>query len=447
MKLKSFLLILIAAAAVQAQSPSKVLSRANKALGSEKVLKSVRSWQSSGTITRKSDGATGRYEAEASGGSLYGGMFDLNGFEYAVGYNGKSGWMRDSRNGLRTLTGEAAKDFQAEAVYRNSRWLSAKAEKTKISAGGTVNVSGRPASVVVLNSSKGVQMKLFFDQATGLLVREEIPQGPLVKSFDYSDYRIVSGIQTAFAIVSKIADETFEIKLDSVKYNEPVARAKFDFPRVSNEPIPDIPTLFAEIKANAERVDEILENYSYTELRIDREPLPNGELVEKSSEKRLLTFYKGLSHQSPDREERPTFVRFGSGERRPRRAEAGCRDRGPHRRQRAQGRKTARNGIRYRRNSERRGPTDHDRRSAEGIDPHESSPRALQEQRRHRLRLRAESGVQAAVADGKALRPLHRRGLGRYENEAGSPARRRSDEKRREFHRQSKARRIVHDRE
>ncbi|MBK8150978.1 MAG: hypothetical protein IPK58_22940 [Acidobacteria bacterium] len=293
MKLKSFLLILIAAAAVQAQSPSKVLSRANKALGSEKVLKSVRSWQSSGTIMRKSDGATGRYEAEASGGSLYGGMFDLNGFEYAVGYNGKSGWMRDSRNGLRTLTGEAAKDFQAEAVYRNSRWLSAKAEKTKISAGGTVNVSGRPASVVVLNTSKGVQMKLFFDQATGLLVREEIPQGPLVKSFDYSDYRIVSGIQTAFAIVSKIADETFEIKLDSVKYNEPVARAKFDFPRVSNEPIPDIPTLFAEIKANAERVDEILENYSYTELRIDREPLPNGELVEKSSEKRLLTFYKG----------------------------------------------------------------------------------------------------------------------------------------------------------
>ncbi|MBK7708743.1 MAG: hypothetical protein IPJ30_24065 [Acidobacteria bacterium] len=319
--------------------------------------------------------------------------------------------------------------------------------KTKISAGGTVNVSGRPASVVVLNSSKGVQMKLFFDQATGLLVREEIPQGPLVKSFDYSDYRIVSGIQTAFAIVSKIADETFEIKLDSVKYNEPVARAKFDFPRVSNEPIPDIPTLFAEIKANAERVDEILENYSYTELRIDREPLPNGELVEKSSEKRLLTFYKGYRiNRLIEKNGRPLSASDQEKEDRDAQKQvAEIEGRIADKERKAAKQREMGSGIW--RNSERRGPADHDRRSAEGIDPHESSPRALQEQRRHRLRLRAESGVQAAVADGKALRPLHRRGLGRYENEAGSPARRRSDEKRREFHRQSKARRIVHDRE
>ncbi len=294
-KLKLLIVIMIAAAAaVQAQSPSKVLSRANKALGGDKVLKSIRSWQASGTIARRSDGASGRYEAEASGGNLYGGMFDLNGFEYAVGYNGKSGWMRDSRNGLRTLTGDAAKDFQAEAVYRNSRWLNAKSEKTKIANGGAVDLEGKRASVVVLNTAKGVQIKLFFDQSTGLLVREEIPQGAIVKSFDYSDYRIIDGIRTPFRIVSRIGDETFEINLGSVRYNLPIERAKFDFPRVSDEPIPDINALFAEIRGNAEKVDEILENYSYTELRIDREPLPSGELVEKTSEKRLLTFYKGF---------------------------------------------------------------------------------------------------------------------------------------------------------
>lgn len=292
MKLKVFLMFLIAAAGIQAQSPSKVLSRANKSLGGEKVLKSVRSWQSVGKITRRSDGATGQYAAEASGG-LYGERFDLNGFEYAVGYNGKSGWARDSRNGLRTLTGDLATDFQAEAIYRNTRWLNAKAEKTKITPGGTVTLNGKPATVVVLKTAKGAQMKIFFDQASGLVVREELPQGAIYKSFDYSDYRTVNGIMTPFSIISQTGDETLEITLESVRYNEPADRARFDFPRVSSDPIPDVKLLFDEIRANAEKVDEILENYSYTELRIDREVASTGDLVDKSSEKTLLTFYKG----------------------------------------------------------------------------------------------------------------------------------------------------------
>lgn len=288
-----FVSLVFFAGNVPAQSPSKVLNRANKALGGEKAIKSVRSWQATGTITRRSDGATGRYETEASDGNLYGGMFDLNGFEYAVGYNGKSGWMRDSRNGLRTLTGEAAKNFQAEAVYRNKRWLNAKAEKTKITTGGSATLDGKRADIVVLNTAKGVQMKLFFDSVTGLLVREELPQGAIYKSLDYSDYRDVNGIRTPFRIVSEVAGETYEIALSSVVYNQRVDRAKFDFPRISDEPLPDIRALFDEIRTNAERVEQILENYSYTETRIDREVASNGDLVEKSSEKRLLTFHRG----------------------------------------------------------------------------------------------------------------------------------------------------------
>jgi hypothetical protein len=294
MNFKLIFVILIAAVAAAAQSPAKVLSRANKALGGEKLLKSVRSWEATGTITRQSDGARGRYEAEASGGTLYGEMFDLNGFEYAVGYNGKSGWMRDSRNGLRTLTGDLAKDFQAEAAFRNTRWLNAKAEKTKIINGGVSNLNGRDANVVVLSTSKGVLMKLFFDSATGLPIREEIPHGTGFKTFDYADFRAAGGIRAPFSITARVGDETFEITLDEVRQNVPVERAKFDFPRLSGEALPDISALLAEVRANTERVDELLENYSYTELRITRDPLPNGQLVETGSEKRLLTFYKGF---------------------------------------------------------------------------------------------------------------------------------------------------------
>ncbi|HQZ95470.1 MAG TPA: hypothetical protein PLP21_04080 [Pyrinomonadaceae bacterium] len=289
--LSSFAFVFVLTAGLLAQSPSKVISQANKALGGEKPLKAITSWQQTGKITRVSDGAAGNYSAFGSGGTFYGGMYDLNGFEVAYGYNGKSGWIRDSKNGLKTLTGEAGNAFQAEAVYRNTRWLRAKDEKSKLTAGGTATVNGKPANVVVLTTAKAVKLKLFFDAATGMLVREEVPQGG--KSFEYSDHRVVNGVPTPFAFRFADGDETYDVKLDDVKYNVAVARSSFDFPKMAGEPLPDIPSLLNEIRANADKVDEILENYSYTETRIDRDLNSNGDFVVKGSEKRSYTFYKG----------------------------------------------------------------------------------------------------------------------------------------------------------
>ena len=289
-----FFLIFLFSANLAAQSPNKILSQASKALGGEKALKTVQSWQASGKIVRRSDGASGAYQAYARNPNFYGEAYDLNGFEVAAGYNGKSGWTRDSRNGLKTLTGEASRDFQAETFYRSLRWIDAKAEKTKISAGGKTSVNGKAANAVILTTAKGVQIKLHFDAATNLLLREEIPAGESLKIIDYDDYRKVGNVFEAFSIVSKIGDETFEIKLDEVKQNPPLAKTVFDFPRVTDEPLPDIKALLDEVRANADKIEAILENYSYKQTRIDREIDKSGNLVEKSSETELLSFYKGF---------------------------------------------------------------------------------------------------------------------------------------------------------
>ena len=294
MKLKLLLfLIFLCSAVASAQSPSKILSQANKAFGGEKALKSVQSWQISGKITRASDGASGAYQSFAQNPNFYGEVFDLNGFEFQSGYNGKSGWSRDSKNGLRTLTGEASRDFQAETFYRNLRWTDAKAEKTKINAGGKANINGRTANTIVLTTAKGVQIKLYFDAATNLLIREEIPAGEIVKIIDYGDYRKVGNVLEAFSIVSKIGDETYEIKLTEVKHNPNIARSAFDFPRISSEPLPDIKALLEEVRANADKIEALLENYSYKQTVIDREIDKAGNLIEKRSETVLLSFYKG----------------------------------------------------------------------------------------------------------------------------------------------------------
>jgi hypothetical protein len=57
--------------------------------------------------------------------------------------------------------------------------------------------------------------------------------------------------------------------------------------------LPDIKTLLEEVRANAEKIDAILENYSYKETRIDREIDKAGNLIERGSETTLLSFYKG----------------------------------------------------------------------------------------------------------------------------------------------------------
>ena len=292
LKLLLFLIFLFSQI-ISAQSPNKILSQANKALGGEKALKTVQSWQISGKITRQADGASGAYRAFANNPNLYGEGYDLDGFEFAGGYNGKSGWTRDSKNGLRTLTGEASRAFQAETFYRNLRWIDAKTEKTKISAGGKTSINGKAANALILTTAKGVRIKLHFDAATNLLLREEIPAGESVKIIDYDDYRKVGNILEAFKIVSKIGDETFEIKLEEIKHNPQIAKTVFDFPRISDAPLPDIKVLLDEVRANAEKIEALLENYSYKQTIIDREIDKAGNLIEKSSETLLLSFYKG----------------------------------------------------------------------------------------------------------------------------------------------------------
>ena len=295
MKLKLFFgLILLCSTLAAAQSPNKILNQANKSLGGEKTLKAVRSREISGKITRQSDGASGSFQSFAQNPNFYGETFALDGFEYSLGYNGKSGWLRDSKNGLRTVTGDASRDFQAETFYRNSRWLNAKAEKTKISAAAPTTINGKNVNTVILTTAKGARLKLYFDAVTNLLLRDEIPNGENVKINDYSDYRKIDNIFEPFSIVSRSGGETYEIKIDNVTHNAQISKNVFDFPRISSEPLPDIKVLLEEVRANADKIDAILENYSFKETRIDREIDNAGNLVEKSSETVLLSFYKGF---------------------------------------------------------------------------------------------------------------------------------------------------------
>ena len=96
-----FLLLTLLAIPGSAQSPAKILKQAEKAMGGSKAMQSTTSWMRNGSIRRVSDGASGRFVMQSMRPNLYNLSFDIGGFEIESGYNGKSGWTRDSRNGCK----------------------------------------------------------------------------------------------------------------------------------------------------------------------------------------------------------------------------------------------------------------------------------------------------------------------------------------------------------
>jgi outer membrane lipoprotein-sorting protein len=289
-----FFLIVVFSLNAYAQSPGKILKQAEKALGGAKTLQAVKSLRKSGTIRRLMDGAKGKYQEQTSEPNLYNLNYDLDGFENEKGFNGKSGWQRDSRDGMQTLTGDESRDFQAEAFYKNSLWLDYKKEKAKIASGGRVDLNGKTANIVLLTMAKGVPVKIYFDSATGLPVREEFPSGDKRKIYDYGDYRTINKVKYPFFIKYKEGENLYEINLDEIEINPQIAKAEYDFPSISDEPLPDIAGLLQQLQGNEDKVENILDTYSFNQKIIRRELGKDGVLRETESETNQLSFYKGF---------------------------------------------------------------------------------------------------------------------------------------------------------
>ena len=276
-----------------AQSPASILKRAEKAMGGARTLQNIPAWSRTGVITNLKTGSKGKFRSEIGRPNLYHTVFDLDGFELESGYNGKSGWERDSRIGLKTLTGDASLAQQAEAAFRNGLWFNYKKEKSKIVSGGKSSVDGKPANVVLLNTAKGVEWKLHFDAANGMLVREEIVSGEITKAFDYGDYRDANGTKQPFRVKIESGGESYMIEFEDIRPVAQIARTTFDFPKVSGDPLPEITKLLSELQANEDEVEKLLDSYSYVQRSTKREIGKDGVLRDKESETFQLSFYKG----------------------------------------------------------------------------------------------------------------------------------------------------------
>jgi photosynthetic reaction center cytochrome c subunit len=101
-------------------------------------------------------------------------------------------------------------------------------------AGSPATIDGRDVNVVQGTATAGAIATLYFDKASGLLVRQvryvQSPVGRIPTQIDYADYRDVSGIKMPFRWTVIWLDGQDTVQLDEIRTNVPIDAAKFARP-------------------------------------------------------------------------------------------------------------------------------------------------------------------------------------------------------------------------
>ncbi len=149
-----------------------------------------------------------------------------------IGFSGGKGWIEEGRQKREIGAGLELQELARRADYFREFRLAEHFPRATVRA--KENVGDREAWVVTGRSSPEVSARMFFDIATGLLLRQVVltrtPLGPLPDEAEYADYREVDGIKLPFSIRRYDRGRPATLKVTSVKHNVPLADSEFEAP-------------------------------------------------------------------------------------------------------------------------------------------------------------------------------------------------------------------------
>ena len=156
-------------------------------------------------------------------------------------YDGRAGWISEADKPvpLIQLTGGeldgakvvAAVDFPAELKQVRTTWQV-----------GSTTIGDE--DVIIVEGAGGPQppIKLYFDKASGLLVRQvyyvQLQVGRVPAQIDYTDYREVNGVKMPFKWTATWVDGRSTATLTDVQANAPIDGARFAKPAATPAPKP-----------------------------------------------------------------------------------------------------------------------------------------------------------------------------------------------------------------
>jgi hypothetical protein len=148
------------------------------------------------------------------------------------GFNGTAGWEKDQR-GPREMKGEDLNDLKREAEF--FKYLKLRESYPSLRILSKEKIAGREVYVVGATSRDNSREKLYFDAATGLLVRRYLTfktaLGSIPEVTDFDDYREVGGVKLPFTVIWSRPPFASTQKLTEIKINTAIDDAKFEKPR------------------------------------------------------------------------------------------------------------------------------------------------------------------------------------------------------------------------
>lgn len=270
-------------------NPRQILDRGVAAMGGKEKLKAITSRQVYASIKRLNDGATGRYEWLSQYPSQF--YYRLSvGTEFEqAGFSGITGYGLTSTTPLKLFNEKDAHLIAAEALYRNGYWyhdehqrmsggmkallavmtagvtLFAKFDSVKFEGEETVN--GRVLQGVRFNLRDfNTDVRAYFDQASGRLVREEMMFGRRLETHWYHDYRPVNGILEPHLIRLQRGNDEYEIKIERIIHNQSLPLTKFEIPAGSYVNLPALSEVIAKARANQQKLLSNYDQFTYERL-------------------------------------------------------------------------------------------------------------------------------------------------------------------------------------
>lgn len=167
-----------------------------------------------------------------------------NGGENITAYDGQTGWLGTTGQPPRVMT-----EAQTAAIKLDSDfYFAAHANQilTGLRPGRPEKINDHETYVLTGRIAGQPPVRLYFDQETGLLVRQvrflETPLGRLPTQIDYDDYRSVDGVKIPFRWTLARPNGLFTIQIDKVEQNVPIDDSKFAPPGASPATPPNPPS-------------------------------------------------------------------------------------------------------------------------------------------------------------------------------------------------------------
>ena len=211
----------------------EILEKYVKALGGKEAIEKISSRTARGTFEIEAANVTGDVQGFSKAPNKLASLFTIPGMGLAGQvFDGSKGWESSPMTGLRELSGNELAALKRDADFYQQ--LNFKKHFPKLEVKGKEKVGNYETYVLICSPAEGEPEKLYFDIASGLLVRQdaerETGQGKLAVEEYFDDYKDVGGVKIPhsvkqvtpmFSIVVKYTEIKSNVEIDEAKFNKP----------------------------------------------------------------------------------------------------------------------------------------------------------------------------------------------------------------------------------